>query len=228
MILLKSLITAILLVNGIFFVLAISSERPSVWFREDGAVENLTAILLICTFVYATRLLVSGRIVTKVLRRWLLVFAVVGLLGFLDELSYGERLFGFSFPIVQGVKLDAIHDLIEIAVRTVGDNMNVLIIVVLSMFAISTIVISMFARDRVFQFWKIMKVDRLLPLYFVIMCCGIVSIIVMLSDAHALPYLHLPSFAEETLELNISISVLGCCIFVNFLESKQTIEKPES
>ena len=47
-------------------------------------------------------------------RRMQLAVAVLALVCFLDELSYGERLFELGVPFVAGVKLDAVHDLVEI------------------------------------------------------------------------------------------------------------------
>lgn len=78
---------------------------------EDNLVETCSASLYFSAFIIS---------LFKVCRRsnvsWKIpVLAGVSLLGFLDELSFGERLFSLSMPTLLGMKIDSAHDLIYVA-----------------------------------------------------------------------------------------------------------------
>lgn len=75
--------------------------------RENSLVESLTALLYLNITVVSIFLM--GKIGRPI--RELLFFSVIGLLGFLDEISFGDALFNFSMPVFMGVEVDAIHDL---------------------------------------------------------------------------------------------------------------------
>jgi hypothetical protein len=45
--------------------------------------------------------------------------SALGFLGFLDEVSFGERLFGLAMPLVGGLKIDAAHDGFELAYKMI-------------------------------------------------------------------------------------------------------------
>jgi len=75
-------------------------------FREDGLIENLTAVIFFCSF-YISMLSFFKKGKTQ---KSLLLIALVSLFGFLDEISFGERHFGLNMPRYDGVKFDAVHD----------------------------------------------------------------------------------------------------------------------
>lgn len=75
-------------------------------FREDGLIENLTAAIFLSAFYVSMYF-----IVRKGKRQLSLVLiSLVGLVGFLDEVSFGERHFNLTMPRYDGVKFDAVHD----------------------------------------------------------------------------------------------------------------------
>ena len=78
--------------------------------------ENASAIsfLLASVFAVATLKTYEGY------RKYLWTVAALGLLGFLDEISFGERLFGLSMPFVAGTKIDSAHDFVSLLYRTRG------------------------------------------------------------------------------------------------------------
>ena len=80
---------------------------------EDSLVENLSAALYLLSFFLALLFLKER----KNHRRLLVLVAAAGLLGFLDEISFGGRIFGFSPLQMSGVPIDAIHDLFALAYR---------------------------------------------------------------------------------------------------------------
>jgi hypothetical protein len=80
---------------------------------EDQLVENLTAFFFFSAFVLAFVFFLKLWRIRR--HAGLAAVSVVALVGFLDEISFGERLFDLSMPVVGGVKFDAVHDVIEIA-----------------------------------------------------------------------------------------------------------------
>ena len=95
--------------------LALAAPGLARWwiFAEDRLVETATAIAYLAAGLVAGRALLAGARP----RSWLGFVAGVGLLGFLDEMSFGERMIGFEAPVVGGVKIDAAHDLAQLARR---------------------------------------------------------------------------------------------------------------
>jgi hypothetical protein len=89
------------------------------WFRslrtyyvdEDSLVENLSVAFYLGAFLLAVGLAWKSRH-----RRWTtLGVGLVGLVGFLDETSFGERWIGVHMPTFFGVKVDAFHDVFYLA-----------------------------------------------------------------------------------------------------------------
>ncbi len=79
--------------------------------EEDGLVESLSAAFYIFACVLGLLILKKRR----AHKRLLVLVSALGLLGFLDELSFGERILGLSMPSVRGVSIDAAHDLFYLA-----------------------------------------------------------------------------------------------------------------
>jgi hypothetical protein len=80
-------------------------------FAEDGVIETASALAFAAASAMAACRLRAG----SGPRGWLAFAILAGLFGFLDELSFGERMLGFQPPVVGGVKIDAVHDLLELA-----------------------------------------------------------------------------------------------------------------
>ena len=73
---------------------------------EDHLIENLSAAFFLGSCFLGLLFFMK----TKFHSRKFLLLSAVGLLGFLDELSFGERIFGLSMPRISGTKIDAAHD----------------------------------------------------------------------------------------------------------------------
>ena len=88
--------------------------RPVI-FEEDKLIEWLTALVFLFTGIIGLRRFWPSR------RNdfFLLAVALFGVLAFLDELSFGERLFDLEFPRILGTKLDSVHDLIFIGKKVI-------------------------------------------------------------------------------------------------------------
>jgi len=77
---------------------------------EDKLVENLSAGLYLLTALTAAIILVCG----NRRRRVLYLLLILGSVCFLEELSFGQRLIGYSVPYVVGVSMDSLHDIVEV------------------------------------------------------------------------------------------------------------------
>ncbi|HCD36233.1 MAG TPA: hypothetical protein DEQ23_04255 [Chlorobium sp.] len=82
--------------------------------EEDGLIENLTALFYMLTAVIAVSLVTRRRGSLP----YLMVIAAIGLLGMLDELSFGERFFHLPMPKIGVWKVDGVHDLFYVAYKS--------------------------------------------------------------------------------------------------------------
>ena len=99
-------------IAGVVFVSAPSDGLVRGYFvSEDSLIENLTASFYLLTCLFALVLLNIRSTRTMRGRKALMLFSVFGLIAFLEELSYGERLFDIEMPVLSGMKIDAVHDL---------------------------------------------------------------------------------------------------------------------
>lgn len=91
----------------IYFILP---EFTPYFVEEDSVIENLSA------FSYLLAFFLGIWVLTNYGSWWKLSLpvALLGLVGFLDEISFGERIFDLTMPVVLGVKVDAAHDFVAI------------------------------------------------------------------------------------------------------------------
>jgi hypothetical protein len=96
-------------------------------FGEDRGIEMATALLFLAAFVFG--LLSMRRPGQRDYPVLLPAVAGLGLLGFLDEISFGARLFGWSMPqMVEGGEFDGAHDLVILAYRLVSQADPMLVV----------------------------------------------------------------------------------------------------
>ncbi|MCJ7725009.1 MAG: hypothetical protein MUP76_01270 [Acidimicrobiia bacterium] len=82
---------------------------------EDGIIETTTALVFMGSAVFGTIGMLTGRH-----RPVYWVIPVAGLLGFLDEMRFGGRIFGYSLPGIDGREIDSLHDLLAAAMQVLG------------------------------------------------------------------------------------------------------------
>lgn len=196
--------TILLLAAG---VLAWLPEYRHLLVREDSLVENLSALAFLAAFVVGAVLLFrNGRRVPL-----LVAVTVLGLLGFLDELSFGERRFAFTMPSVGGVKLDAVHDLVELGYRAILNLAQAFPVPVVVLAAAFTLALGALAaryrhvlvaalvgsRDR--QAWMFAGM-------FAALLAAAIIIDLEIVDLGALYYV------EELCELTAAIALLFCAL----------------
>jgi len=86
-------------------------------FEEDSLIENLSAVFFLLSFFLSLLFFFKSNIHRKAL----ILISAVGLLGFLDELSFGERLFGFNKPEIHGVQIDGVHDFFDLGYTVISE-----------------------------------------------------------------------------------------------------------
>ncbi|WP_036911425.1 hypothetical protein [Prochlorococcus sp. MIT 0701] len=86
--------------------------------KEDGLLENLSAGICFATFIFGIVLILRNCRYKKMLAG----ISFVSLLGFLDKISFGGRIFKIKYPRIFGVNIDGIHDFLSVAKRLVKNE----------------------------------------------------------------------------------------------------------
>jgi hypothetical protein len=168
---------------------------------EDHVIETITAIAFLSCFIYgivafAARWPISSPIILAVL-------SIVGLMGFLDELSFGERFFDLRMPTIGTVKIDGAHDFVYLFYNVYG------ILAVLAVIAAAALSISIGWLYRDMLKLERIGVSRETGLLF-----GVFVLLLGVSlflDLELLPHGVGFYFVEEMLEMNAGIVLLLCC-----------------
>jgi hypothetical protein len=191
------------LINFIHLVMYVYFLKPvNGLFQENGPIENLTAGLFLLIFLLGLVLLRNPVMKEKFARRWVLFLLIVGLLGFLDETSYGRIWIGFTDHRLGGVSIDSIHDLIEAGYK----NSWLYIPIFIVPLALFLFVILKF-RKKIRESFLI---KRYHPVYLSMSFFVILAFAAIIMD---LPTIHLPNGrnntpVEEILELNAALALL--------------------
>ena len=88
--------------------------------NEDHVVEQATTLTFAAAFLIGvTSIMRSQGLASRKLHA---LIPVAGLIGFLDELSFGERVFGFTAPTLYGIDIDGTHDLVRVAAPIIEND----------------------------------------------------------------------------------------------------------
>jgi hypothetical protein len=218
------ILATITLVDVIALLVFISAPSAgtvrSYFVREDSLIENLTAGLYFCAFASALILLTNRRIRNRKSCTWLTALSALGLVGFLDEISFGERLFNFDMPVVRETKLDAVHDVVELGLSlTIGletDQKQLVMLFLLSGLALSLVAILKYVK----RFWKSVITDRYFPLYLVGFIFVLLGCAALMLDTGRFPFRGFNA-VEECLELNAALTLLTACFMIYKLETQK-------
>ncbi|MDL1894593.1 hypothetical protein FBQ87_17145 [Sphingobacteriales bacterium CHB3] len=88
---------------------------------EDGILENLSALIYFVAFAVALYVAFKPRKNRTRIMNMLVLCA--GFLGFMDELSFGERMFDLEMPVIREVKIDGVHDFVHLAYLILEDRL---------------------------------------------------------------------------------------------------------
>ena len=88
--------------------------------QENSLLENLTAGFYLIAALMGLELFRRNKSPLH-----LLLPTLLGVVGFLDEIQWGETLLNLSMPIVAGNKINAIHDFVDVARETYSQQFTV-------------------------------------------------------------------------------------------------------
>lgn len=221
----KELITLLFIIFAIDFVLcgfAFVSDNPRAYFMEDGLIETLTAVLFATSAALAAFTLFFVPPSRDCYRKWLVFVFIVGLVLALEEISFGERLFGLSMPTVLGIKFDGLHDLIEMAITAMGIQLN---IYVFAAVFIAALISSVFLAMRLNLGKRIMNAEKTNPgfsIYASTAALVFFLVVAQLIDSHIFGRINRSFAFEELLEMNSAIVLVGIGVVIISRRRNQT------
>lgn len=174
--------------------------------EEDQLIENLSAVLFLGSGLLGLWLLLRSTGQRKI---YLLVTAL-GLIGFLDELSFGERIFGFSMPSVAGVKIDGVHDLVRLPLRPLrqlllaSSSATAVAVLVILVIAAVLLITAVSHRERLRVWAGSIMVH---PPYLAWSIFATLIVVAILLDERIIRFRNLV-FLEELLEMNAALALL--------------------
>ena len=196
---------AVLLLASSFALSFIIPDFLKAISKEDHFLENLSTGLLLGTAFF-------GFINWKQKQAYataIAVYTILAIIGFLDEVSFGQRLIGFTPPMAGGTSLDGFHDLANMFMKIISVNLeyhpNQTFIVLATLLSCFLILILKF-RSKIYRAYKHLK-----ELKLVCVTLSITSAII-LSQLLDLKVINLSwsTCLEEILELIAVLGLLTC------------------
>jgi len=175
--------------------------------NEDAFIENLTVVLFFGSFLLS--LILIAKLEGKSYRRAYLVIPLICFIGFLDELSFGERIFNIKMPVIYGEKIDSVHDFASVAYRGIENNWNWFLFI--SVLVASSIAILLVILKYHKYFHRIPDIFKRYPLFrFVLISVGFMFIAALMDleiisiGGHG----RFSVFIEELCEMNAALALL--------------------
>ncbi|MCZ6626371.1 MAG: tetratricopeptide repeat protein [Deltaproteobacteria bacterium] len=189
-----------------FVYIYFPNYRLYLW-QEDGLIENLSAFFFLLTFFVAFSLAIKK----KGNNRALFLISGIGLLGFLDELSYGERLFDLSMPYIGDVRIDALHDFYKLVYKEFVTFIPTQATSVFLLFTVATAsLLILFYRYR-FKVWRQLSTTPRYPPYILVLLIVVFLVSALVIDLEIV-VLDPLTMLEEMLEMNVGIGLLFCSL----------------
>ena len=197
-------VATLLNIAGFVFVYFVFPRHQKRFINEDRFLENLTALLFLAAFLLGTVFVAKLRDKRK--RQVYSVIPIVGLLGLLDELSYGERLLQIKrLPGLRGIKIDGLHDLVYIAFVAIKEDGSPLFFGLLFVLLALGVFLLLRNRQRVAATTQVL-LKRFPALHF-LPRAALFLLIALAFDLDLLRTRFL-SFVEELTEMNVGLSLL--------------------
>lgn len=188
--------------------------------REDSFMENLTVILFLESFILGFIFVFKLR--KKIKQKIYSIFPLLGLIGVLDELSFGERIFNFTSPIVGEKKIDGIHDFISFFYYEILELDRRQLMVIISMLSILFVFLFKLAvRFDFLRIKNILKID--IPFKFVVFLIFFATLATF-CDLDIIRFRG-RVFLEELFEMNVALSLLFVCCAISTQKSNRSIEQ---
>ena len=173
--------------------------------KEDHLLENLSTGLLLGTAFFGLINWKQRQANTTAIT----VYTILAIIGFLDEVSFGQRLIGFTPPMAGGTSLDGFHDLANMFMKIISVNLeyhpNQTFIVLATLLSSFLILILKF-RSKIYRAYKHLKELKLV-------CVTLsITLAILLSQLLDLKVINLSwsTCLEEILELIAVLGLLTC------------------
>ena len=196
---------AVLLLASSFALSFITPDFLESISKEDHLLENLSTGLLLGTAFFGLVNWKQRQADTTAIG----VYTILAIIGFLDEVSFGQRLIGFTPPMAGGTSLDGFHDLANMLRKIISINLQyhpsqtiITIITFLSLFSIFTFK----HRSKICGVYKHLKQ---LNLEYVVLSIILAIFLSQLLDLKAIN-LSWSTCLEEILELIAALGLLTC------------------
>jgi hypothetical protein len=179
-------------------------------FGEDRIVETATALLFLAAFIVGLAFLIAHR--SRRYRVFLLIASSLGLLAFLDEISFGARLFGWSMPeMAGGGEFDGAHDLVILIYRVGAEADPIVIAAICATLVLTTLLCVVHWYARILSLTHRMVTDPACGL-LALFVAGVAMAAVLDLDIGLLRHL---GPVEEIVELNAGLALLLAVLWTN-------------
>ena len=173
--------------------------------KEDGFLENLTVGIVFATFCLSSYFYFKFKRKANIF----LLLAAFGLIGFLDEISFGRRMFPVPMPKSHGLTIDGVHDLIHLIRNVARTNftyhpLETSIVIFAFVITVSCVWLNTkIIRQRVFT---VLAKYEISDLALVIVFCVLISQAIDTFEWRIFAY----RTVEECLELNAAAALMAC------------------
>lgn len=173
-------------------------------------IENISAGLFFISFILGLRFLLKS----KTSRKEIATVSAISLLGFLDELSFGERHLDIEMHKIYDVKIDSAHDFVSLAYKMAVERPEIysrsMVLFVLSCIAIISFFIFILLKYRSKLSQVIVKNYRKPPFIFLFLFTMLVffSLVIDLEVTDDNPL----AVVEEMCEMHAALALLFLCL----------------
>jgi hypothetical protein len=134
----------------------------------------------------------------------LLIPAFMGLVGFLDELSWGETIFGLAMPVIAGDKINGLHDFIDFA-REIYSRQYTVVRAALFLGSVAGLVLLDFRyREKIF---RVVSLIPRQPFYYAWTLFAVLGAVAVFLDQE-FTVVGYATFFEEMLEMNAAFVLI--------------------
>lgn len=200
---------ALFLIVSCFTGSVLSQDFMRLISQEDHLLENLTTGLLLGSAFFG----IANWRKNQSNKNALAFFTSLAIVGFLDEISFGQRIINFTPPMAGGTSLDGFHDLANMSKKIIAINFQYhpgQTFLILTATILSLTAISYTFRRRVLA---LVNYFKRLKLNYVIASSTFAILFSQLLDLKLIPFSSATAL-EETLELIASLGLLTCLISI--------------
>lgn len=207
--------TSLALATGLYYLFPNTHDY---FVDEDRLIENLTAFMFLLTGLAAMIFAIRRRGFPN---QGLILLSIIGYIGFLDEIGFGQRTLGFPVPVIAGKKIDAVHD-IPIAIlkslfRLAEDNL--LPAIILTGIGIGSVLFVIYSyRNAIARNARTMS--RYPPFILVLFFMALIGLAMVLdTDLFDLEF---TIVLEEMFEMNAALMLFLSAIAIYFKPTSET------